>query len=109
MLERSGTEFNSVILKAFVNLMGVYPIGTMVALSSGELGIVSDINPDTKFLLRPRVKLIADPDGNLRDGDIVDLAEKNAETGRFPRTIVKVLNPGDYGIEISDYFLAQAQ
>jgi len=109
MLERSGTEFNPVILKAFVNLMGVYPIGTMVALSSGELGIVSDINPDTKFLLRPRVKLIADPNGNLRDGDIVDLAERNSETRRFPRTIVKVLNPDDYGIEISDYFLAQAQ
>jgi putative nucleotidyltransferase with HDIG domain len=109
MLEQSGTEFNPVILKAFVNLMGVYPIGTMVALTTGELGIVADVNPDTKFMLRPKVKLIADAGGNLVDGDIVDLSERSADTGKFPRTIVKVLNPDNYGIEVSDYFLAQAQ
>lgn len=109
MLEHSGTEFNPAILKAFVNLMGVYPIGTMVALSTGELGIVADVNPDTKFMLRPKVKLIADAGGNLVDGDVVDLSDRNPETNRFPRTIVKVLDPTSYGIEVSDYFLAQAQ
>ena len=109
MLEHSGTEFNPVILKAFINLMGVYPIGTLVALSTGEVGIVSDVNPDTKFILRPKVKLIADGGGNLVDGDTVDLSERDPDTRRFPRTIVKVLNPEDYGIQISDYFLAQAQ
>jgi HD-GYP domain-containing protein (c-di-GMP phosphodiesterase class II) len=109
MLEQSGTEFNPGILKAFVNLMGVYPIGSMVALSTGEVGIVADVNPDSKFMLRPKVKLIAARDGSLVDGDIVDLSERNPETGRFPRTIVKVLDPTAYGIEVSDYFLAQAQ
>jgi HD-GYP domain-containing protein (c-di-GMP phosphodiesterase class II) len=109
MLEQSGTEFNPVILKAFVNLMGIYPIGTMVALTTGELGIVADVNSDSKFMLRPKVKIIADAAGSLMDGDIVDLSDRNPETGRFPRTIVKVLDPGNYGIEVSDYFLAQAQ
>ncbi|HVP90754.1 MAG TPA: HD-GYP domain-containing protein [Terriglobales bacterium] len=109
MLEQSGTEFNPAILKAFVNLMGVYPIGTMVALSTGELGIVADINPDAKLMLRPKVKLIADVGGNLVDGDTVDLSDRNPDTGKFPRTIVKVLDPTAYGIEVSDYFLAQAQ
>jgi putative nucleotidyltransferase with HDIG domain len=109
MLEQSGKEFNPVILKAFVNLMGVYPIGTMVALTTGELGIVADVNPDPKFMLRPKVKLIADAHGNLTDGEVVDISDRNPETNRFPRTIVKVLDPASYGIEVSDYFLAQAQ
>ncbi|MBE0713215.1 MAG: hypothetical protein IH583_12625, partial [Candidatus Aminicenantes bacterium] len=107
MLEQCGTEFNPVILKAFVNLMGVFPIGSLVGLSSGEMGIVFDLNPDPKLLLRPTVKLIADKAGNKVDGEIVDLADKEPETGRFTRTIITALNPQDYGIEVADYFLAQ--
>lgn len=109
MLEQSGTEFNPVILKAFVNMMGVFPIGSLVALTSGEVGIVHDINPDPKLLLRPSVKLITDAEGNKVDGEVVDLSEKDPETNRYPRTIATALNPHDYGIEVADYFLAQAQ
>ena len=107
MLEQCGAEFNPVILKAFVNLMGVFPIGSLVGLSSGEMGIVFDLNPDPKLLLRPTVKLIADKAGNKVDGEIVDLADKDPETGRFTRTIITALNPQDYSIEVADYFLAQ--
>jgi len=109
MLEQSGTEFNAVILKAFVNMMGVFPIGTLVALTTGEVGIVHDINPDPKLLLRPAVKLITDAEGNKVDGDVVDLAELDAKTGRFLRTIAASLDPSKYGVEVADYFLAQAQ
>lgn len=108
MLDQSGTEFNPVILKAFVNMMGTFPIGTLVALTSGELALVQDLNPDPKLLLRPTVKLITDADGNRIDGDIVDLAERDDASGRFRRTIGKALDPAKYGVDISDYFLAQA-
>jgi HD-GYP domain-containing protein (c-di-GMP phosphodiesterase class II) len=109
MLEQSGTEFNPVILKAFVNMMGVFPIGSLVALTSGEMGIVYDINLDPKLLLRPSVKLITDAAGNKVDGEVVDLAERDPETNRFRRTIAAPLDPSKYGIEVADYFLAQAQ
>lgn len=108
MLEQSGTEFNPVILKAFVNMMGVFPIGTLVALTTGELAIVQDLNPEPRLVLRPSVKLITDPAGNKIDGEIVDLAEQDATTGRFRRTIAAPLDPAKYGIDVSDYFLAQA-
>jgi putative nucleotidyltransferase with HDIG domain len=109
MLEQKGTEFNPVILKAFVHLMGVFPIGSLVALNTGELGIVFDLNPDPKLVLRPSVKLITDREGNKIDGETVDLSERDPSSGRFLRTILRPLNPQDYGVEVSDYFLAQAQ
>jgi len=109
MLEQSGTEFNPLILKAFVNLMGALPIGSLVALSTGEIGIVFELNPDPRFQLRPAVKLVTDPSGAKVDGETVDLTERDPETGRFLRTILSPLNPHDYGIEIADYFLAKAQ
>jgi putative nucleotidyltransferase with HDIG domain len=107
MMEQSGTEFNPVILKAFVSLMGVFPIGSLVALSTSEVGIVYDLNPDPKLILRPSVKVIADKLGNKVNGDVVDLAERDPETGRYLRTIATALNPQDYGIEVADYFLAE--
>jgi HD-GYP domain-containing protein (c-di-GMP phosphodiesterase class II) len=109
MLEQAGSEFHPVILKAFVNLMGPFPIGSLVALSTGEIGIVFEVNADPKLILRPTVKLITDVAGNRIDGDVVDLAEQDPATGRFVRTISRALNPQEYGVEVSDYFLAQAQ
>jgi putative nucleotidyltransferase with HDIG domain len=109
MLDQAGAEFNPVILKAFVNLMGPFPIGSLVALNTGEIGIVFEVNAEPKLVLRPTVKLITDSAGNKIDGDVADLSEQDPETGRFVRTILRVLNPQEYGIEVSDYFLAQAQ
>ena len=109
MLELSGSEFHPVILKAFVGLMGVFPVGSLVALKSGEIGIVFGLNDDPRLVLRPRVKLIADAEGRKIDGDVVDLAETDPATGRFLRTISAALRPEDYGVEVADYFLAEAQ
>jgi HD-GYP domain-containing protein (c-di-GMP phosphodiesterase class II) len=109
MSELAGSEFHPAILKAFVIMMGVFPIGSLVVMTSGELGIVFDVNPDPRLALRPKVKLIADAAGDKVDGEIVDLADRDPETGRFLRTISGSLDPQVYGIEVADYFLAEAQ
>ena len=109
MMEHIGTEFNPVILKAFVNMMGVYPVGTVVHLDTGEIAIVFDANPDPRFLLRPKVKLITDREGNRIDGETIDLAERDPASGRFSRSILRPLDPEKYGISVPDYFLAMGQ
>ncbi|MCK7480618.1 MAG: alpha-L-rhamnosidase N-terminal domain-containing protein [Candidatus Moduliflexus flocculans] len=75
-------------------MMGVFPIGTLVALTTGEVGIVRDLNPETRFLLRPTVKIVAGADGNKIDGEIVDLTDKDPGTGRYLRTIASAPRPG---------------
>ena len=109
MMEHIGTEFNPAILKAFVAMMGAYPIGTVVHLDSGEVGIVFNTNPDPRFTLRPRIKLITDREGNRIDGEMADLSEKDPATGRFARSILRALDPDKYGISVPDYFLARGQ
>jgi putative nucleotidyltransferase with HDIG domain len=108
MLEQSGKEFHPLLLREFVKMMGVYPVGTLVALTTGELGLVVENNPESSLLLRPKVKLITDPQGNKVDGGIVDLSEADPATNRYPRTIVKTLDPEKYDIRAADYFLARA-
>jgi len=109
MLELSGTEFHPAILKAFVGMMGVFPIGSLVGLRSGEIGIVFDINADPLLVLHPKVKLIADAAGHKVDGEIIDLADRDPSTGRFLGTLSGALDPHEYGVEIADYFLAEAR
>jgi HD-GYP domain-containing protein (c-di-GMP phosphodiesterase class II) len=94
-----------VIVKAFINLTGIYPVGTLVVLDTFELGIVHAVNPLQDMLSRPIVRVISDMQGNLvHPGELVDLADRNAD-GVFLRTIIKTENPERYGIRVGDYFV----
>lgn len=108
MLERSGTEFDPIILKVFVNMMGALPVGTLVLLNTSEIGIVFEPSPDPRHLLRPKVKLITDQKGNKIDGEIADLTEFDPVTKQYNKFIIKSLDPGKYKIKVSDYFVAEA-
>ncbi|MQY61068.1 HD domain-containing protein [bacterium] len=107
MLEKIGTEFDAILLKVFANMIGIYPIGSLVVLNTKEWGIVMETNPDVAYMTCPKVKLIADKDGNKKDGKIIDLAEKDPETEKFKKKIVKTLDPFKYDINVSEHFLAQ--
>jgi HD-GYP domain-containing protein (c-di-GMP phosphodiesterase class II) len=94
-----------VVVKAFINLTGIYPTGTLVVLDTFELGIVHAVNPMPEMLARPLVKVISDSMGNLtHPGTLVDLAERK-EDGTFVRTIIKTEDPDRYGVRVGDYFV----
>jgi HD-GYP domain-containing protein (c-di-GMP phosphodiesterase class II) len=94
-----------VVVKAFINLTGIYPVGTLVVLDTFELGIVHAVNPIPEMLSRPIVRVISDAQGNLlHPGSLVDLAEQ-AGDGVYLRTIIKTENPDRYGVRVGDYFL----
>ena len=94
-----------VIVKAFINLTGIYPVGTLVVLDTFELGVVHAVNPLQDMLSRPIVRIISDAQGNLlHPGTLADLADRNAD-GVFLRTIIKTENPDRYGIRVGDYFV----
>jgi HD-GYP domain-containing protein (c-di-GMP phosphodiesterase class II) len=109
MQERSGTEFDPLLLKVFVHMMGDVPVGSLVLLDTGEIGIAYEINPSAHFRQRPKVKLITDPQGNKKDGDIIDLTQKAPERQEFERSIIKILDTRKYPIKTADYFVAQAE
>ncbi len=108
MIQNKESEFDPLIFKVFVAMIGVYPIGSLVICDTNEIGIVTEANPHPSMAQRPMIKLIADRDGRKIDGEAVDLMEVDPKTHRFTRTIVKTLDPEKYGIRVADYFLAQA-
>lgn len=95
-----------VVVKAFINLTGLYPVGTLVLLDTFELGIVHGANPSPEMISRPIVRVVSDALGNLlHPGHLIDLSDRNPETGQYTRTIIKTENPDRYGIRIGDYFV----
>ena len=94
-----------VIVKAFVILLGIYPVGTFVVLDTFELAIIHSANPDPDMVSRPKALVVSDNLGNVQyPGVVVDLSEKD-DTGSFRRTIIKTADPERYGIRIGDYFI----
>ena len=100
LMEQAGDQLDPLLFKFFVNMVGVYPVGTLVKLSSNELGLVFENNQLS--LLRPRVMLITDQQGNWIKGKVVDLLDK-CEKGEYVRTITNTMDPGNYNINIAEY------
>ena len=93
-----------VIVKAFMSLVGHYPVGTFVVLDTLELAVVYATNGSGDAVARPIVKIVSDERGNtLFPGTLADLMERD-ESGTHRRTIIKVTDPERYGIRVSDYF-----
>lgn len=104
LLKERGIHFDPILLKVFIGIVGVYPIGSLVLLDTKELGVVFKPNPDPKLIDRPLVILVEkDKKGKVRK-DIVDLSEKRPD-GNYRRSIVKTLDPYKYHIDITKYFL----
>ena len=105
MWENPRRGYDPIVVKAFINLIGIYPVGTCVILDTYEIAIVHSANPDVTHVHRPVVRVVASPEGAPHQpGFLADLAQRDAQ-GNFPRTIVKVTDPAKYGINISDHFV----
>ena len=106
MWENPKRGYDRVLVKALINLIGVYPVGTCVILDTFEIGIVAAPSPDGQQLNRPLVRIAVNTDGAVvpPPGELVSLTEQD-ETGSFRRSIVKVTTPSRYGLTVGDYFV----
>ena len=96
---RSGELYDPLLVKAFINCMGIFPIGSTVLLDSGELAVVVESNPDPEKVHQPKVKVVTDPAKRLRDAVLVDLSLSDQAN----RAIVKCVDPEAYGINAAHY------
>jgi len=97
MSRETGRRFDPALTKVFVNTLGLYPIGTLVRIDSGDLGVVIYGGGEGERLSRPIIALIG-RDG--RPGTNVDLAERTP-AGAYRWSIVQTEDPKKFGIQPS--------
>ena len=104
MMSQAGSKFDPVLLRIFANMIGVFPVGTAVRLTSGRLAVVTATPEDPNLCHRPRVLVITDEAGILREGAPLDLWERGPD-GAYPDAILTAVDPESIGLDISRYFI----
>jgi putative nucleotidyltransferase with HDIG domain len=104
LYEWRGIEFQPELVEQFIQAMGIYPTGTLVELTTGQVGVITSLSGSSR--LRPRVMLILDADKQpRREFREVDLMhEKKSDDGKR-LDIKRGLAPGAYGIDPKELFL----
>ena len=91
MGEQGNPAFNQVLLKRFVNLMGLFPIGTLVRLNTDELAVVTAEHPNDPF--RPQVKIITDKTGAIVEEPLLANTWDRDDRGEQPYAVVEAVDP----------------
>ncbi len=92
LLQQSGTRYDPLVLRAFVHLLGIFPVGTIVRLSTGQQAVVCA--NDLEDLYRPEVQIIdqsSSPTAPVR----MALNAKDLATGEYPAYITKIIPPSE--------------
>jgi len=104
MLRESGQRYDPALLKIFVNALGLYPVGTLVRLDNGEMGVVVYGGGEGERATRQIVTLVG-RDG--QPGATLDLTERDPG-GSFKRTIATTEDPAKYGLQTSSIIAGSA-
>jgi putative nucleotidyltransferase with HDIG domain len=97
----AGEKLNSAIVKAFVNAITFFPLGSMVQTTRNEIAIVVGINPCDP--LHPQLALVNESgDG---PGTRIDCSARDV-TGAYERHIVETLLPRGNAPDMTQFFAA---
>ena len=101
----AGKFFQPGLLEQFVQCIGIYPVGSIVELNTGEVAIV--IAHSRVRRMRPRVMLILDPKKRPHANPVmIDLMNDPISPLAGVRyEITRGLEKGMYGIDPKDYYL----
>lgn len=98
MTTEKSNLFDSELVNRFFEVMGVWPLGTIVQLNDERIGYVKKINKNEKF--RPVIKIVSPKN----ESGILDLSKENQEI-----KILKSLDPFEEGKEYADLILLEKE
>lgn len=92
MYSMKDKDFDGVLIEQFIRSQGIYPVGSVVKLSSGWSGVVVQINPEKPLF--PKISLIRNPLGhNMYEKEIIDLSQQDQIK------VIRVMTPSESGID----------
>jgi putative nucleotidyltransferase with HDIG domain len=92
-----GTQFDQHLVRRFVQLLGIYPPGNLVRLSTGEVAVVARVHAPDPY--RPRVRVLFDGTGRRLDLPFERNLWEPARAGAEPDSVVSPVDPAEYSID----------
>jgi HD-GYP domain-containing protein (c-di-GMP phosphodiesterase class II) len=101
LYQQQGRYFSDLLVRSLIQALSTYPTGSLIELSSGEVGVVVSQNPGLR--LKPNVVLLLDPDKSPYGSyPIINLADYTPGQTGNQVNISKALADGEYGIRIEE-------
>jgi HD-GYP domain-containing protein (c-di-GMP phosphodiesterase class II) len=104
LYKERGTGYHSELVEQFIQCVGAFPVGSVVELNSGEVGIV--ITQNLVRRLKPRVMVVLDAQGNpMRPHKILDLDKDPMATPEEPYRIRRTMEQTRVKVDPRELFL----
>ena len=94
-------KFSTPFIEAMIRTLGVFPVGTVVQLSTGEQAVVMKQHPEMG--MKPQVKIFRGSDGKILDVPQECDLSKDTSLGH-DMSIAKVLDSTEYSLDLQEYF-----
>lgn len=99
-----GAFFDAGLVEQFIRCIGIFPLGSVVELNSGEVGIV--IAQNTEKRLQPRVMVIRDAEGHpLKPQKLLDLSRAPRVSADELYRIRRTLEYGKAAVSAESLFM----
>jgi cyclic di-GMP phosphodiesterase len=99
-----GTAFHPVLVEQFIRCIGIFPVGAVVELNSGEIAVVIAQNHEKR--LQPRIMVVRDAAGNpVRPQKLLDLSKAPKVNAEEPYRIRRTLEFGKGNVSRADLFI----
>jgi putative nucleotidyltransferase with HDIG domain len=96
-------DFQSELVEEFIQSVGIYPVGSLVELTDGRIGMVA--TEHRRRRLRPRLLVIRDSDKHpVEQGQYVNLLDETEDRMGRPLEILRGVDPSEYAVNADDLF-----
>jgi HD-GYP domain-containing protein (c-di-GMP phosphodiesterase class II) len=99
-----GSSFHEALTEQFIQCIGIFPVGSLVELNTGDVAVVIGQNKVRR--LKPKVMLLLDPDKKAYPYPAtLDLINDPLGDDKTPFLIRRDLPTGAYGIDPREFYL----
>lgn len=103
LLAGAGRGYDPRVVRAFVRLQGLFPVGSLVRLTDGAVAVV--VRNHETVLARPTVRMLLDGKGDPSEPIEVDLTESEPD-GSFRWEVERSVEPSEIGIDMMSLILS---
>ncbi len=96
-----GVQFDKKLAEEFIKCIGIYPPGSIIEMTNGEVGLILSSNPKNK--LKPRIIIVLDSDKQAQRQCIIDLHHGATDRNNQIYRIAHELPNGKYGLDVKEF------
>jgi hypothetical protein len=101
------TYFNAGLVELFIQAIGIFPVGTLVELSTGEFAVV--LEQGRRQRLKPKVLVVSAPDKTpLEIPFVLDLLHGEGASADRVTYIRQGLPTASFAVDTTEYYVSRS-